>query len=121
MLDYLPSPGRYGIVATLLALASGCTDPAQRTDLRPEGPPDVLAVLVMDDAANGLSETATYCRTGDDKRPSLVRLPDGSTKQICPAENSVEVNGAVHDAYPQGWFVRVMFDQLLDPTIEDLT
>jgi hypothetical protein len=76
--------------------------------------------MVMDDAVNGLSESATYCRKGDDKRPSLVGLPDGSTKQVCPLDGS-EVKNGVIDAYPQGWFVRVMFDELLDPSIEDLT
>jgi len=120
MFVYLPR-GRYGVAAALTALAVGaCSDPVQRTDLRPDGPPDVLAVMIMDDAANGLSETATYCRKSDDKRPSLVGLPDGSTKQICPVDGS-EVKGAVHDAYPQGWFVRIMFDELLDPNVEELT
>jgi hypothetical protein len=76
--------------------------------------------MVMDDAVNGLSESATYCRKGDDKRPSLVGLPDNSTKQVCPIDGS-EVKNGVIDAYPQGWFVRVMFDELLDPSIEDLT
>src|SRR5690349_13975315 len=118
MFVYLPSHGRYGIVATLSALAIGaCTDPTQRTDLRPEGPPEVLAVMVMDDAANGLSETATFCKKNDDKRPSLVVLPDNSTKQICPVDGS-EVKDGVTDAYPQGWFVRIMFDELLDPSVE---
>ena len=42
----------------LVAAAAGvlglgaCTDPDQNTNLRPEGPPEVLAVLVMNDAAN---------------------------------------------------------------------
>jgi hypothetical protein len=121
MFVYLPYRGRYGVVATLTALAiGGCSDPSQRTDLRPEGPPDVLAVMVMDDAANGIAEKATYCRKADDKRPSLVGLPDGSTSQICPLDGS-EVKDGVNDAYPQGWYVRIMFDELLDPSIEDLT
>src|SRR5260221_8839210 len=119
MFVYLPSRGRYGVVATLLAMGA-CTDPAQRTDLRPDGPPEVLAVLIMDDAANGLGENATFCKKNDDKRPSLVGLPDGTTRQICPLDGS-EVKDGVSDAYPQGWFVRIEFDELLDPTIEDLT
>jgi hypothetical protein len=69
--------------------------------------------------SDSFSETATYCRRGDDKRPTLVGLPDGTTQQICPADGS-EVRNAVEDAYPQGWFVRIMFDELLDPSIEDL-
>lgn len=120
MFAFCPTRAGYGTIATLSALAiSACSDPGQRTDLRPDGPPEVLAVLVMTDAANGLLETATYCRKGDDKRPSLVGLPDGTTQQVCPADGS-EVKDAVDDAYPKGWFVRIMFDELLDPSVEDL-
>lgn len=121
MFAFCPRWARYGILTTLSALAVGaCSDPTQTTDLRPEGPPDVLAVMVMNDAANGLAETATYCRSGDKKRPSLVGFPDGTTHQVCPVDGS-EVRDAVGDANPQGWFVRIMFDELLDPSIEDLT
>ena len=121
MFVYLPSRGRYALAAAAFAAVSGgCTDPAQRTDIRSNGPVNVLAVMIMDDAVNGLAESATYCRANDDKRPSLVGLPDGSTHQICPADGSLVMDG-VNDAYPQGWFVRIMFDELIDPSIEDLT
>jgi hypothetical protein len=107
----------HGVVAaTLGALALGaCTDPAQNTDLRPEGPPEVLSVLVMNDAAGMLNESATYCKPNDEKRPSLV----GAT-QVCPATLS-EGADEVTNAYPDGWYVRIMFDELLDPNIETLT
>jgi hypothetical protein len=113
---------RTGVVAaTLGALTLGaCTDPAQDTDLRPEGPPDVLAVTVMTDAATQLSEKATFCKLNDEKRPSLVGLPDFTTSQICPEDLSKGVD-EVTSAYPDGWFVRIMFDELLDPSIETLT
>ena len=111
----------HGVVATTLGvLALGaCANPEQNTDLRPEGPPDVLAVLVMTDAASHLQEQATYCRPNDPKRPSLVGLPDATTSQICPADGSA-VTDDVADAYPDGWYVRVMFDELLDPSVEEL-
>lgn len=112
---------RYGVAAVLCGIATGaCNAPSQRTDLRPEGPPDVLAVLVMNDGAGGLYEKATFCRDGDNKRPSLVGLPDGTTQQVCPDDGS-EVRAGVDDALPGGWYVRIMFDELLDPSIEDLT
>ncbi|HSK02492.1 MAG TPA: hypothetical protein VK932_14665, partial [Kofleriaceae bacterium] len=54
------------VVSTVAMLALGaCTDPAARTDLRPEGPPDVLAVLVLNDALDGLVESAAFCKAGD--------------------------------------------------------
>ena len=71
----------------MLALGA-CDDPTARTDLRPEGPPEVLAVLVMNDSF-GLYETATYCKVGDEKRPSLVGTPDFNILQICDADLSL--------------------------------
>lgn len=112
----------HGVVAaTLGALALGaCAPPEQNTDLRPAGPPEVLAVLVMTDAAGQLVEKATYCQPGDEKRPGLVGLPDATTQQVCPEELSQGAT-AVNTAYPDGWYIRVMFDELLDPSIEELT
>src|SRR5438093_3799269 len=112
---------RYGVVAAtagVLALGA-CSDPVQRTDLRPEGPPEVLAVLVQNDPVGGVLESATYCAPGDEKRPGLVGLPDFTSHQICPDDLS---QGAteVTDAWPDGWYVRIMFDELLDPNIEQL-
>jgi hypothetical protein len=73
----------------------------------------------MTDASAQLSETATYCKPNDPKRPRLVGLPDASTSQICPDDGSATTE--VDNAYPDGWYVRVMFDELLDPRIEELT
>ena len=71
----------HGVVAaTLGALGlglAGCDDATQDTDLRSEGPPDVLAVLVLTDASFQLYETATYCRPNDEKRPGLVEKGRG--------------------------------------------
>jgi hypothetical protein len=112
----------HGVVAATLGVLGlgACTDPEQNTDLRPAGPPDVLAVLVMTDAAGQLVEQATYCRPNDEKRPSLVGLPDFTTQQVCPADGAA-VTDAVTGAYPDGWYVRIMFDELLDPRVETLT
>ena len=114
-----------GVVTTtllgVLSLAAGaCDDPGQNTDLRPEGPPEVLAVLVMTDAAGHLVEQATYCAPGDEKRPSQVGLPDFTTQQVCPADLSASAT-EVDTAYPDGWYVRIMFDELLNPEVETLT
>jgi hypothetical protein len=110
--------------ATLLGVlslaAAACDDPAQNTDLRPEGPPEVLAVLVMTDAAGQLVEQATYCKPNDEKRPSLVGLPDFTTQQVCPVNLSETVD-TVDSAYPDGWYVRIMFDELLNGDVETLT
>jgi Bacterial Ig-like domain len=107
-------------IATIGALAlSGCDDKVARTDLRPEGPPDVLAVLVLNDSVGGLVETATFCKTGDAKRPTVVGLPDFTTTNLCPDDVNASQPMA-EDASPDTFFVRVMFDELLDPTVEDL-
>jgi hypothetical protein len=115
-----PIRGARGVlVATAVFAAGACDDPAQNTDLRPDGPPEVLAVLVMNDAAGHLRETATYCAPNDAKRPTLVGLPDFTTTQICDPEAAVPAD-MVTDAYPDGWYIRVMFDELLDPDVEEL-
>jgi hypothetical protein len=101
-------------------LAVGCNDPELNTELRPEGDPEVLAVLVLTDAVSQLSEQATFCKTGDALRPNLVGLPDFTTSTICPDSLTDGVD-PVDKAYPDGWYVRIMFDELLDPSIEELT
>jgi len=73
----------------------------------------------MTDASSQLAETATYCRPNDPKRPSLVGLPDATTSQICPADGGPV--DELTNAYPDGWYVRIMFDELLDPSVETLT
>lgn len=113
------------------ALLVGCVVPDQPTDLRKDGPPNVTAVTVMSDLKTSIDprpprisrliESATFCRPGDEKRPGLVGLPDISTYQVCPEdfEAPSPTLGAVEGA-PPSWFVRVVFDKLLDPNVEDL-
>ena len=48
-----------------LAFAVGCSEPDLNTDLRPQGDPEVLAVLVMTDPVEMLGEKATFCKLGD--------------------------------------------------------
>lgn len=127
-----------GAVALGVALTA-CADPTLRTDLRPDGPPEVLSVLVMDDAANGLVETATFCKLNDAKRPGLVPTPDGSQTQVCSdtLSNGAGVTsrtfdpttgkykytftaGTVTDALPMSWYARIQFDELIDPNVEEL-
>jgi len=72
-------------------------------------------------ALSRLIESATYCRPEDEKRPGLVGLPDSSTTQVCPDDlaKSSDTQGTAEGA-PPSWFLRVVFDELLDPNVEDL-
>jgi len=118
---------------------TACAEPILRTDLRPDGPPEVLTVMVMDDFAGGLIETATFCKVNDTKRPGLVGLPDGSTQQVCDdnlangagtvsttfdpttgTNKTTFTAGTVADAVPDSWYARIQFDELLDPNVEEL-
>jgi hypothetical protein len=125
------------VAATIFvgALLVGCSKPDQPTDLRTDGPPNVTSVLVMSDLRTGvdpdfpagpfdlsrLIESATYCRVGDDKRPGHVGLPTLRTTQVCPEDLSkpAETDGTAEGA-PPNWYARVVFDQLLDPSVEEL-
>lgn len=101
-----------------LALAA-CADPVADTDLRPEGPPEVLAVLVFNDTENGAVEAATYCKPNDPKRPGLVGITAyGVNPIICPLDGSAVE--PLTDAWPDAWYIRVIFDELLDPEVETL-
>src|SRR5262245_55282167 len=109
------------LAATVCVLAFGaCSNPDENTDLRSSGPPEVLTVLASNDAAgDGILEGATFCKLNDDKRPGLVPAnPDGPA-QVCP-DNLAMGADEVTDTIPVGWYVRIMFDELLNPAIEDL-
>lgn len=109
------------LAATVCLLAFGaCSNPNVNTDLRPDGPPEVLTVLASDDAAgDGILEGATFCKLNDDKRPGLIPAnPDGPA-QVCP-DNLAMGATEVDDTVPLGWYVRIQFDELLNPNVEDL-
>ncbi len=132
MFDYRAKALAMASVGALAGVA-GCDDPVQGTDLRKEGSPSVIAVMVQTEPnpSNVNVETATYCKLNDVKRPSLVggilRLNQAqtglilATSQVCPEDLSLpaDTNGNA-GASPSQWFARVVFDRLLDPNVEDL-
>jgi len=118
----LRTPGAVTTSLALLALV-GCDDPTATTDLRPEGEPEVLSVLVMNDSVDFFFETATFCAVGDDKRPAFVGTPLGGIT-VCDEDLSLPAepvsDATVGGAEPTSWYVRIMFDELLNPDVEEL-
>ncbi|HEY0190400.1 MAG TPA: hypothetical protein VGC42_04710 [Kofleriaceae bacterium] len=111
------SHGQLAISAWLiLTTLTACADrPDEPTDLRPDGPPEVLSVLVSNDTSGeGVSEVATFCKLGDAKRPGLVGGSPLGPDQVCPVDLTAGADEAT-DAVPAGWYVRIQFDELLDP------
>lgn len=124
-----------GALIAATAAATACTDPELPTDLKGSGPPDVTAVLIASDLRTSvdpdfpnspfdldrLLETATHCRLDDKRRPAVVNLPTIATYQVCPDDLAAPAEQAgVAQAAPPAWYVRVVFDELLDPDIEDI-
>lgn len=107
------------LAATASVLIFGaCSDPEESTDLRPSGAPEVLTVLVAT-SDDGVLEGATFCKPNDDKRPGLVPAnPDGPS-QVCSDDLAMGAD-KVEDTVPIGWYVRIQFDELLNPDIEEL-
>jgi hypothetical protein len=114
------SQGTLAVAACVLELAA-CGQPTERTDLRPHGPPEVLSVLASDDAnGDGVLEAATFCKPMDNKRPGLVPSNPKGPTQVCPADLTQGVD-EVTDTVPVNWYVRIQFDELLNPDmVEDL-
>jgi hypothetical protein len=128
-------------------VAIGCGRPDLRTDLRPEGPPDVLTVMVQTDEFSAFGgvpdERATFCKvdggTPDPKVPTIIGQPDQSVVQVCPETPEEVTAGFSHrpdllepdapvtevtNGNPPGFggvLVRIVFDELLNPDIETLT
>jgi len=106
----------------LATIASACGEPELNTSLRPAGDPENLAVLIYStDLSLGgvVLEQPTYCKGDDEKTPTLIGLPDATAVFLCPEDRSA-VNDAVDNADPLRGQVRIVFDELLDPDIEEL-
>ena len=136
MIVYLPRWSRYGTFAALALAITACDAPDEYSDLRPDGPPEVLTVSVnaLDTRATSggdgaTIEQATFCKTqapndgaagaGDPKRPDQVNTVDLVPLVVCPEDLTKGVDERT-DAMPEAWYARVEFDELLDPSIEDL-
>jgi hypothetical protein len=102
-------------VALLAVGLVACGAPDEPTALRPAGPPEVLSVLVSNDTTGaGVAERATFCKLHDDKRPALIPANPDGPDQVCPEDLALGVSEA-DDTVPGGWYVRIQFDELLDP------
>jgi hypothetical protein len=109
--------------------AAGCDRPDFKTDLVPEGPPDVMAVAVF------AAEPAVTMADGTPLCPGApFEPPPCETAIFCPSDTErdpVKINrrycpvGAqltpVTSVDPLSGWVRIAFDELLDPDIEVLT
>lgn len=113
------SQGHLAVTACVLGVGA-CSAPTEHTDLRPAGPPEILVVLASDDASGaGVTETATACKLNDNKRPGLIPANPNGPDQVCPDDLTMGVD-EVTDTVPVNWYVRIMFDELLNPNIETL-
>lgn len=117
--------GAFAVVAWGAACGSSVED---QPELRADGPPDVLAVLVARDRflpSSHLLEEATFCRVGDSKRPGRVALPspDILDVDVCSSDLAEGVP-PFERAFPAYWYARVVFDEQLalesDPEGEGL-
>lgn len=113
----------------LVVFVIACSDPDLASNLREEGPPEVLEVNVRSESAflgpgdpTGLQaeESATYCRPGEQYRVNAVYCPEQRDSSNAPIAGDRAVESKVMDALPNGWYVRIIFDELLDPDIEEL-
>src|SRR5882757_292214 len=106
---------RAWLAGVLVGGLAVCGTPDEATDLRPAGPPEVLSVLVANDPTGaGVAERATFCKLHDDKRPELIPANPNGPDQVCPEDLALGASEA-DDAVPVGWYVRIQFDELLDP------
>jgi len=116
-------------VVVPLALTFACSDPELASDLVTAGPPEVVEVNVLSEGVLifgdndplflKLGEEATFCREGTDYKVNAVYCPEArdATGKPMPGQRATE---PVADALPFGWHVRLVFDELLDTSVEDL-
>jgi hypothetical protein len=106
-----------------LALAAACDDPELKSELVTEGPPEVVEVNVLSEDG----EAATFCRQGADYKVSLTYCPeerDSTNKPIAGQRGTDPVLSTAPFGPSMGeadiWYTRLVFDELLDPDVEDL-
>ena len=112
----------------VLAAGAACGDPDLESELAEEGPPEIVQVNVRSESAvlgggdpTGLQagESATFCRSGEQYRVNQVYCPEARDENNAPRPGVREVS-PVTDAAPGDWYVRIIFDELLDRDVEDL-
>ena len=112
-----------------LASGAGCGEPDLASDLDTDGPPEVLQVNVHSESAvlgpgdpSGLQaqERATFCRGGTQYKVNEVYCPDARDSDNAPIPGQREVPGPVMDAEAKDWYVRIIFSELLDVSVEKL-
>lgn len=119
-----------GLLPALTALTVGaaCGNPELASELNEEGPPEIVEVNVRTESAvlgdgdpTGLQagESATFCRNGDEYRVNLVYCPEARDANNAPRPGVREIS-PVTDAAPGDWYVRIIFDEKLDPSVEEL-
>ncbi|WP_428261156.1 Ig-like domain-containing protein [Haliangium sp.] len=97
---------RMSIVCALtvaLAAVSGCDDAEIKSDLDTSGSPRVTSVTV---STEGAGEAPTFCGDPDEDKVTLLCF-DGDGLPIEPDPAT--------DVTPQGWYVRLVFNELLNP------
>lgn len=126
-----------------LALAVACADPDLKSELVTEGPPEVTevnvlseSVILADPTFLRLGEGATFCRPGAEYKVNNVYCPEARDSSLKPIAGDRAVEGPVVDVHPfagavgmedftaggafPNWHVRFIFDELLDPSVEDI-
>jgi hypothetical protein len=83
-------------------LPAGCGKEDSKSDLRPEGPPDILQVFVRDGA--GVSRLAYG------EHPDITGTPDDPPDLVPPL---ADLAGPVEDAVLLGNRIRIVFDELI--------
>ncbi|MCC6623987.1 MAG: hypothetical protein IT385_22205 [Deltaproteobacteria bacterium] len=109
-MPHAPSSPRVVMLCLALTSAACQREDPPAAELRPEGPPDVLAVLAMSDG----DEEALWCRyvggALDAHAPGVVEV-DGVDTVVCPP-SAVDFEPAAASSF--GFGLRIMFDELLD-------
>jgi hypothetical protein len=114
-----------------LALSVACGDPELKSELVTEGPPEVVQVNVLSETFDPtfqlLGEEATFCREGEQYKVNNVYCPeerDSTGKPIAGARGTEMVTATVPYGPALGygyiWHTRIIFDELLDTSVEDL-